>query len=78
MRSLPPVRPALTSEQIEAISIWLAANDQAWIRDIRRAANGDWSRLNQRVDLLEKPQFEIEDDELALKSESHPDGPDPQ
>ena len=65
MRSLPPIRPPFTSEQIETIAIWLAANDQAWIRDVRRAQNGDWSRLSQRVDLLKKPEYEIEDDRPA-------------
>ena len=62
MRSLPPIRPPLTPEQIEIIEIWLAANDQAWIRDVRLAQNGDFSRLNQRVDLLKKPEYEIEDE----------------
>jgi hypothetical protein len=77
MRHLPPIKPPLTLEQSEMIAIWIAANDQAWIRDIRRAANGDWIRLNQRVALLAKPQYAIEDD-AAMNSSFRPkrDGSD--
>jgi hypothetical protein len=76
MRSLPPIKPPLTLEQSEMIAIWMAANDQAWIRDIRRARDGDWIRLNQRVDLLAKPQYAIEDDAANSSFRPKRDGPD--
>jgi hypothetical protein len=64
------IRPALTREQARLLDQWIIAHDQAWIRDVREARNGDWRRLNLRCELLRKRSAPSYEPSIATNDEA--------
>lgn len=58
MREFTPEEIAFWRKRAQG---WIDLNDELWIRAARKAMNGDWTELKERVELLtpESPPLQI-------------------